>query len=41
MSLDTWRKDIKLEDIEDAINSAVPGKLKVKSVSEVLFQAFQ
>ncbi|KAF4365586.1 hypothetical protein F8388_007419 [Cannabis sativa] len=31
----TWRKDNKCKDIEDAINSMAPGKLKVKSVSEV------
>ncbi|KAL5543410.1 hypothetical protein UlMin_007194 [Ulmus minor] len=31
----TWRKDVKPQDIEDAINSAAPGKLKVNSVSEV------
>lgn len=31
----TWRKDIKPRDIEEAINSAVPGKLRVISVSEV------
>ncbi|KAH7527814.1 hypothetical protein FEM48_Zijuj05G0006400 [Ziziphus jujuba var. spinosa] len=31
----TWRKDIKSEDIEVAINSAAPGTLRVKSVSEV------
>lgn len=33
--LDTWRKDVKCSDIEDAINSAAPEKLKVISVSEV------
>lgn len=31
----TWRKDIKPCDIEDAINTAAPGKLRVLSVSEV------
>ncbi|XP_062115285.1 uncharacterized protein LOC133829583 [Humulus lupulus] len=31
----TWRKDNKCKDIEDAINDMAPGKLKVKSVSEV------
>ncbi len=35
--LATWRKDIKPRDIEEAINSAVPGKLRVISVSEVMF----
>ncbi|KAI9083304.1 hypothetical protein K1719_034836 [Acacia pycnantha] len=31
----TWRKDVKPRDIEDAINHAAPGKLRVLSVSEV------
>ncbi|KAL8148656.1 uncharacterized protein LOC141708398 [Apium graveolens] len=31
----TWRKDIKAEDIEEAVNDAEPGKLRVISVSEV------
>ncbi|KAE8735478.1 Detected protein of confused Function [Hibiscus syriacus] len=31
----TWRQDVKPCDIEDAINSAAPGKLRVVSVSEV------
>ncbi|GMJ07165.1 hypothetical protein like AT5G35400 [Hibiscus trionum] len=31
----TWRKDVKPCDIEEAINSAAPGKLRVVSVSEV------
>lgn len=31
----TWRKDVKPRDIEDAINHAAPGKLRVISVSEV------
>ncbi|KAA8535867.1 hypothetical protein F0562_030813 [Nyssa sinensis] len=31
----TWRKDVKLQDIEDAINNAAPGKLRVRSVAEV------
>ncbi|KAL4295650.1 hypothetical protein GQ457_12G025370 [Hibiscus cannabinus] len=31
----TWRKDVKPCDIEDAINRAAPGKLRVVSVSEV------
>ncbi|XVE98903.1 hypothetical protein REPUB_Repub03eG0148700 [Reevesia pubescens] len=31
----TWRKDVKTCDIEDTINSVVPGKLRVVSVSEV------
>lgn len=31
----TWRKDVKARDIEDAINSTSPGKLRVISVSEV------
>lgn len=31
----TWRKDVKPCDIEDAINSASPGKIRVVSVSEV------
>ncbi|XP_062160244.1 uncharacterized protein LOC133867481 [Alnus glutinosa] len=34
-SFATWRKDIKPQDVEEAINSAVPGKLVVKSVSGV------
>lgn len=33
--LDTWRKDVKPSDIEDAINSAAPGKIRVISVSQV------
>lgn len=41
MSSDTWRKDIKSEDIEVAINSAAPGTLRVKSVSEVFLLIFQ
>jgi hypothetical protein len=35
LCLATWRKDIKPQDVEEAINSAVPGKLVVKSVSGV------
>lgn len=35
--LDTWRKDVKSQDITDAINSAAPGKLRVISVTEVMF----
>ncbi|XVE79914.1 hypothetical protein DITRI_Ditri14bG0095500 [Diplodiscus trichospermus] len=31
----TWRKDVKPCDIENSINSAAPGKLRVVSVSEV------
>ncbi|XP_065847831.1 uncharacterized protein [Euphorbia lathyris] len=31
----TWRKDIRPHEIEDAINSSAPGKLRVVSVSEV------
>ncbi|XP_057751268.1 uncharacterized protein LOC130969527 isoform X1 [Arachis stenosperma] len=31
----TWRKDVKPREVEDAINSAAPGKLRVISVSEV------
>lgn len=31
----TWREDVRIQDIEDAINSTVPGKLRVKSVSQV------
>lgn len=34
-NLDTWRTDVKPRDIEDAINHAAPGKLRVISVSEV------
>lgn len=34
--LDTWKKDVKVQDIEDAINGAAPGKLRVISVSEVI-----
>ncbi|KAL9330064.1 hypothetical protein ACSQ67_005067 [Phaseolus vulgaris] len=32
---DTWKKDVKPRDIEDAINQAALGKLRVISVSEV------
>lgn len=32
----TWRKDVKALDIEDAINAAAPGKIRVTSVSQVL-----
>ncbi|KAI4352741.1 hypothetical protein L6164_006962 [Bauhinia variegata] len=31
----TWRKDVKPRDVEDAVNCAAPGKLRVISVSEV------
>ncbi|KAG8661294.1 tRNA pseudouridine synthase A isoform X3 [Manihot esculenta] len=31
----TWRKDVRPYEIEDAINSSAPGKLRVLSVSEV------
>ncbi|MED6157625.1 hypothetical protein PIB30_024939 [Stylosanthes scabra] len=31
----TWRKDVKPREVEDAINSAAPGKLRVILVSEV------
>lgn len=33
--LDTWRKDVKVLDIKDAINAAAPGKLRVTYVSQV------
>ncbi|KAK9099674.1 hypothetical protein Scep_023104 [Stephania cephalantha] len=33
--LDTWRKDVQTRNIEDAINNAAPGRLRVVSVSEV------
>ncbi|RZR90559.1 hypothetical protein BHM03_00018473 [Ensete ventricosum] len=35
--LDTWRKDVKCEDIKDTINEAVPGKLRALHVAEVGF----
>ncbi|XP_024963080.1 uncharacterized protein LOC112503249 isoform X2 [Cynara cardunculus var. scolymus] len=31
----TWREDVRTQDIEDAINSTIPGKLRVISVSQV------
>ncbi|KAL2533352.1 Pseudouridine synthase family protein [Abeliophyllum distichum] len=31
----TWRKDVKAQDIEDAINGAAPGRIRVVSVSKV------
>ncbi|KAL8235148.1 hypothetical protein R6Q59_021248 [Mikania micrantha] len=31
----TWREDVRPQDIEDAINSTLPGKLRVLSVSQV------
>ncbi|KAK9268369.1 hypothetical protein L1049_000118 [Liquidambar formosana] len=31
----TWRKDVNVRDIEDAINSVAPGNIRVISVSEV------
>ncbi|XP_057768315.1 uncharacterized protein LOC130988462 isoform X2 [Salvia miltiorrhiza] len=31
----TWRKDVKALDIEDALKSAAPGKIRVTSVSQV------
>lgn len=31
----TWRKDVKVEDVECAIDMAAPGKLRVVSVSQV------
>lgn len=36
--LDTWRKDVKVVDIEDAINGAAPGKIRLVSVSQVSLQ---
>jgi hypothetical protein len=33
---DTWKKDIKPREIEDAINDGAPGKLRVVSVYEVI-----
>ena len=33
---DTWRKDVRIEEIENAINMAAPGKLRVVSVSQVV-----
>lgn len=38
---DTWKKDVKVLNIEDAINSAAPEKLRVISVSEVLFCSWE
>lgn len=35
--LDTWSKDVKCQDIADAIDNAAPGKLRTVSVTEVLF----
>lgn len=35
-NIDTWRKDAKAQDIEDAVNNAAPGKLRVVSISEVI-----
>ncbi|KAF7822454.1 tRNA pseudouridine synthase A [Senna tora] len=35
VNIDTWRKDVKPRDIEDAINHAAPGKIRVISVSQV------
>ncbi|KAF6167350.1 hypothetical protein GIB67_043211 [Kingdonia uniflora] len=31
----TWRKDVKTQDVENAINNTAPGKLRVVSASEV------
>ncbi|PIA43976.1 hypothetical protein AQUCO_01800204v1 [Aquilegia coerulea] len=31
----TWRKDVKAQDVEDSINEAAPGKLRVISASKV------
>ncbi|KAK6944657.1 Pseudouridine synthase I, TruA, alpha/beta domain [Dillenia turbinata] len=31
----TWRDDVKAHDIEDAINSAAPGAIRVQAISEV------
>nr|GLL20292.1 uncharacterized protein LOC109146864 isoform X1 [Ipomoea trifida] len=31
----TWRKDVKVQDIADAINSIAPGKIRVVSVTKV------
>lgn len=37
---DTWADGFLLPDIEDSINQAAPGKLRVVSVSEVWFCYF-
>lgn len=39
-AIDTWRKDVKSEDIKDAIKEAAPDKLKPLHVSEVPFHPF-
>lgn len=33
--LDTWRKDVKPQEIEDSINNAEPGRVRVISVAKV------
>lgn len=32
---DTWRKDRRAQDIEEAINCAAPGKIRIVSVTKV------
>lgn len=34
--LDTWRKDVKPQQIGDAINNTEPGKIRAVSVAEVM-----
>lgn len=34
--VDTWREDVKTVDIEQAINSIAPGKIRVLCVSQVI-----
>lgn len=36
--VDTWRTDVKPQDIEGSINNAAPGKLRVLSVSQVILR---
>lgn len=35
LCLDTWRKDVKLQDVQDAIDKAAPGKIRVVSLTKV------
>ncbi|PHT76008.1 hypothetical protein T459_19530 [Capsicum annuum] len=32
---DTWRKDVKIEDVKDALDKAAPGKIRVVSLTKV------
>lgn len=35
LCLDTWRKDVKIEDVKAALDKAAPGKIRVVSLTKV------